>query len=53
MDLFDDSHTHTAWCWWDCDGARWVCASVDPAEPAEIGLHQSAVDAVEPAATVT
>jgi len=35
MDLFDDSHTHTARCWWDCDEARWVCASVDPAGPAD------------------
>ena len=36
MDVFDDSHAHTARCWWDCEEARWVCASVvDPAEPAD------------------
>ena len=28
MQLLDDSHTHTARCWWDCDEARWVCQSV-------------------------
>jgi len=24
MHLFDDSHAHTARCWWDCDEANWV-----------------------------
>jgi hypothetical protein len=28
MHLFDDNHAHTAWCWWDCDEARWVCPPV-------------------------
>ena len=26
--LFDDSHAHTARCWWDCDEAHWVCLPV-------------------------
>jgi hypothetical protein len=49
MDLFDDSHAHTAQCWWDCDEAHWVCPSVvgavqiaddqDPGDPRTFGDH--------------
>jgi hypothetical protein len=28
MYLVDDSHAHTARCWWDCDEAHWVCPPV-------------------------
>jgi hypothetical protein len=36
MDLFDESHAHTARCWWDCDDARWVCVPVvDATESAD------------------